>query len=64
MSGAPDRTADKNPEITTEMIRAGVDCLNRLIDHATAPGEGVQSISKEWVREAYLEMLRNRPPAA
>jgi hypothetical protein len=64
MSGAPDRNADKNPDVTPEMIKAGVDCLNRFIDHATAPGEGVQSISAEWVREAYLAMLRNRPPAA
>jgi hypothetical protein len=51
-------------EITPEMIQAGVDCLNRFIDHATGPGEGVQSISADWVKEAYLAMQRSRRPEA
>jgi hypothetical protein len=58
MSGAPDRTADKNPETTPEMIKAGQRCLDDLFDATVDAGSdaGLMCIPGGWAEAVYRAM--------
>ena len=60
---APEGVGAPEPEIeiTPEMIEAGEECLNNLIDRAVESADDVVlSIPKGWVKKVYLAMQRIR----
>ena len=62
MSGAPKPTAEDIPEITSEMIEAGQDCLESMLDASLDSGSesGLMCIPAGWAEAVYRAMHEKR----
>lgn len=66
MSGVPEAKTDNIPqiEVTPEMIAAGQQCLEGLLDGAIDPtsdaGSGLMCIPSDWAKRVYLAMWKAR----
>jgi hypothetical protein len=55
-----ERKREDSPEITPEMIEAGQDMLDHLLDRSLAPGEGLGAIPDGWAEAVFRAMLERR----